>query len=104
MAEIPNVPSHSLVPGDFFVVVKDPEGQCTWEYEDKGKTHVASISKSDLEVNRVDGDLVRVMYVKYSPFSNVLRICSKTLDMSKIDYKRISRESYHTQIERQNRG
>lgn len=105
MSEIENKQDHSLLPNDFFVIVSDPENlyrrlekeiapnqkmtgwniylSLTEEEFDKGSI----VNNADLRVNRVDGDMVDCVYRYY--LGGTHNYNHLTIDMSKVDYKRI---------------
>lgn len=101
MAEIPNNASHSLIPGDFFVIVNDPEETVYLNIDVREPfapylllSRIKYPLRTDMQVLRVDGDLLTVNFIDprnpLNSFSSG-KIISKEIDASKIDYKRISR-------------
>lgn len=96
MSEIPNKPNHTLLPGDFFVIVSDPQNLYPALTDDDEAWPPRATLSDDLEVMRVDGDIVSAIYVRWEE-RHMGAWCAKHIDvdMSKIDYKRVIRVSYY---------
>lgn len=106
MAEIENKQDHSLLPNDYFVIVNDrnklyKKYKARWgtEYPNEVWDEDGYLeSNCDLKVTRVDSNLVDCYYtngrfgkdsITLGCYSSILGYKHLTIDMSKVDYKRI---------------